>query len=829
MPNLIQIKRSLGAGAATQPGSLQPGELAFTSNGGILFVGNTSAVVPIGGVRSPGTLTANQALVANSTSGIDKLITANLTLSSFSVDTINAVANLTNLGAAGNNELTTTWAIKTFVDAKIAQASNPQGSNGQFQYNDSGVLNGTNNMVFDKTTGQITIGNSSVNVQIGYTGSVNSLAHFHGNQNSYVQVIAQNNSNGTSASSDWIAENDLGSETENYVDLGINSSTYNDANFSAMGAGDAYLYTANNDLVIGTADTGGQLKFITGGTTSSQIRAVLDGGGNLAIGTTSADARLKVSGTSNLTGNVVLGGITTFGGNAIFGSSGISANGSFGDPGQILYSNGSAGYWANVSASVGGSNTQIQFNDSGTLAGDSGLTFNKTTDTLSTNALSTNTASINGGVASTNTTTGSLTVSGGVGVTGRINVNDIAIGNDSVYATVNNSVIGTNNLFATGTVNGSVLSVGGWVIANQSGVFTSGVVNGDILQVGSNFRANTTQVTIGSGVALSANSSTGSAGQVLHTNGNSVYWDTDDQGVTSVATGNGLTGGTITTTGTISVVANNGIVANTSGVFAKAANGISVDSSGINVTGGDGLVSNSTGVHVGAGNGISVGSDAVSVNGGSTLTVNTTGVHVNSTLSIQDLTLAGNLVVQGTLTTLDTTNLAVEDPLIALAINQANSATFIDADDIGFYGSYGNTSQKIYTGIFRDQSDSGIYKLFTGQIPNPTTTVDTANVNFSISTLQAFLKSGGLTTNSTSANLIANSTYSVGIVANTITLATALAAASGGTGFGSYTAGDLLTAANGTHLAKLGLGTDGYVLQSNGTAVVYATLDGGTF
>lgn len=69
---------------------------------------------------------------------------------------------------------------------------------------------------------------------------------------------------------------------------------------------------------------------------------------------------------------------------------------------------------------------------------------------------------------------------------------------------------------------------------------------------------------------LSANASFGTAGQVLHSNGTATYWATDDQGVTSVATGNGLTGGTITTTGTVSVLANTGIVANATGVYVNA-------------------------------------------------------------------------------------------------------------------------------------------------------------------------------------------------------------------------------------------------------------------
>jgi hypothetical protein len=53
--------------------------------------------------------------------------------------------------------------------------------------------------------------------------------------------------------------------------------------------------------------------------------------------------------------------------------------------------------------------------------------------------------------------------------------------------------------------------------------------------------------------------------------------------VTSVGSGNGLTGGPITGAGTLSVLANNGIVANSTGVF---------------VNGNTGLVVNSTGVHV---------------------------------------------------------------------------------------------------------------------------------------------------------------------------------------------------------------------------------------
>lgn len=71
---------------------------------------------------------------------------------------------------------------------------------------------------------------------------------------------------------------------------------------------------------------------------------------------------------------------------------------------------------------------------------------------------------------------------------------------------------------------------------------------------------------------ISANGTTGSAGQVLTTNGSNVYWFAVTDGtVTQVNTGVGLTGGPIDTTGTISVNPNTGIIANASGVFVNSA------------------------------------------------------------------------------------------------------------------------------------------------------------------------------------------------------------------------------------------------------------------
>lgn len=376
----------------------------------------------------------------------------------------------------------------------------------------------------------------------------------------------------------------------------------------------------------------------------------------------------------------------------------------------------------------------------------------------------TNSHSFTANVTSSNTTTGTIKITGGLGVTGRINTGDLAAGNDSVYSSLTGTTLTVANVFATATVNAAVLSVGSWVVANNGGVYTSGIVNADILAVGSQFRANTTQVTVAAGVGFSANGSLGSAGQVLHSNGSSIYWSNTTADITSVVAGDGLTGG------------------GTSG----------------DVT-----------LNIGAANGINVTSDAVGVTTGSTLTVNSSGIHVNSALSITDLSLSGNLTVSGTLTTIDTNNLTIEDPLIKVA--NGNST---DVIDVGLYGMYTNGGTR-YTGLFRDATD-GIYKLFTGLETEPTTTVDTGGVGYGQATLQAYLISGALTSNGDNLNITANSQITVSVSANTYK-------------WTSLTTGGIIVGNSTNGFTNLALGTDGYVLQSNGTTLVYGTLDGGTF
>ncbi len=134
-------------------------------------------------------------------------------------------------------------------------------------------------------SGRMAVGSNAFNatnpekllIDAGNTTSYN-LMTGKGSINNYLQINVQNRSNGASASSDLVATADNGTESANYIDMGINSSAYSSTGILA-GVNNAYLYSAANDLVIGNTTASKDVILFTGGTatTNERLRATANG------------------------------------------------------------------------------------------------------------------------------------------------------------------------------------------------------------------------------------------------------------------------------------------------------------------------------------------------------------------------------------------------------------------------------------------------------------------------------------------------------------------------------------------------------------------------
>jgi hypothetical protein len=171
-------------------------------------------------------------------------------------------------------------------------------------------VSGTGNIVGNSNTG---IG--AINAGVTNTLLPNTIASFNSNVNYYTQVTLQNKSTGADATADYILTADNGSDTVNYLDLGIINSGY-DANTptNSLGnivyAADGYIYAQGNtsnasqsggNLVIGTTVPGKNVKIFAGGVNSNSIVANISNTGITVNGNVTAN---NFSGNISITGNV---------------------------------------------------------------------------------------------------------------------------------------------------------------------------------------------------------------------------------------------------------------------------------------------------------------------------------------------------------------------------------------------------------------------------------------------------------------------------------------------------------------------------------------------
>lgn len=275
-------------------GNTQVFTTAYTATGtdyNLIFTGTTAATLTLPTAVG---ITGRMYCIKNASSNI-----STLTIATTSSQTIDGASTATL-----NNSYQTLSVVSDGSNWYIVGYGLPLGggSNWSLGGNSVGALNNigtktnydlpfiTNNAEVMRLTtgGNLGIGTSTFNgtnperlkIDAGTSSSYQNVIVAKGNTNSYAQFNIQNSSAGGNASTDIVATADNGTETTNYVDLGINSSTYNNGNSSLLnGANNAYLYSFGEDFVIGNASTSKSMIFFTGGDAPSNEKFRINSSG----------------------------------------------------------------------------------------------------------------------------------------------------------------------------------------------------------------------------------------------------------------------------------------------------------------------------------------------------------------------------------------------------------------------------------------------------------------------------------------------------------------------------------------------------------------------
>jgi hypothetical protein len=241
----------------------------YTTSGGVVFPDGTVQTTAGGGGGGGGDSgidqfarnTANSAQ-ANTivTQGVDVTQNNNIiAINNF------AAAAYTQANTANARAFNTVLKSGDTMSGALNIASSATGTN---TWDSALGVNGSiasNNNLYLKGTGYFGLANGQVLFP-------NALIEAIGNSSSYAQIVMQNKNVNVNASADFVATADNGSDSDTFINMGINSSLYNQAGFELTGPNDGYLYVSGN-----TSTGGGALVLST--TTPKDIVFSLNGQG----------------------------------------------------------------------------------------------------------------------------------------------------------------------------------------------------------------------------------------------------------------------------------------------------------------------------------------------------------------------------------------------------------------------------------------------------------------------------------------------------------------------------------------------------------------------
>lgn len=173
------------------------------------------------------------------------------------------------------------------------------------------------------------------------------------------------------------------------------------------------------------------------------------------------------------------------------------------------------------------------------------------------------------------------------------------------------------------------------------------------------------------------------------------------------------------------------------------------------------------------------------------------------------LTVTGDLVVNGNTTTLNTSTLVVEDKNVVLANVATPTDTTADGAGISVLGATTKTFNWV------DATDAW---------------TSSENLNLLAGKVYEIAGTSVLSNTTLGSGILNSSLTSVGTIGTGVWQGTTVASAYGGTGYNTYTTGDLIYSSATNTLSKLGIGTTGQLLKVVAGVPSWSdTVDGGTF